>query len=221
MRGERGFVQVALRARLVVEIAVLVLAAHQRGRIAHLGLAHVSRDVADRQADAAVVGSVRLRAVHHLDVMQRHLARLEDAIHRLSLVDLHRDLLAARKQVVLVEGIDMRELLAFGEPGMKCMQPLSRLAGERHPRGHHVVLLEAPIGRILVPGDEAGAVRLLDEEVRGPAQEIGPEHVLDRVEDLGMVDQLVAPGEQQVRLVPPIALQRLAGLRSCASRHSR
>ena len=32
------------------------------------------------------------------------------------------------------------------------------------------------------------------------------------VDDLGMVDKLVHPGEEQVRLVPPVALQRCAGL---------
>src|SRR6185312_4590555 len=40
-----GFVEVRLGPRLRIEMAVAVGAAHQHGRIAQLGLAHVSRDI--------------------------------------------------------------------------------------------------------------------------------------------------------------------------------
>ena len=83
---------------------------------------------------------------------------------------------------------------------------------QRDPGGHDVILAQAPVERILVPGHEAGAVRLLDEEVGGPAEQIGAEHILGGVDDLGMMHQLVDPGEQQVRLVPPVSLQGRAGL---------
>src|SRR5258706_16466719 len=39
-----------------------------------------------------------------------------------------------------------------------------------------------------------------------------PDHVLDGIEDLRLVHQLVRPSEQQMHLVAPVALQRLAGL---------
>src|SRR4051812_24004257 len=63
-----------------------------------------------------------------------------------------------------------------------------------------------------MPGHEARTVRLLDEEVRRPAQEIGAEDVLGRIDDLRMMHKLVDPGEKKMRLVPEIALQRLTGL---------
>ncbi len=75
---------------------------------------------------------------------------------------------------------------------------LGRRLGERDPGGHHVVGIEAPVGRVLVPGHEARVVRLLDEEVGGPAQDVRPDHVLDRVEDLRVVHQFVGPGEEEV-----------------------
>src|SRR5688572_3653066 len=70
MRREGGLVQVAARARLVVEVAVAVDAAHQGRRVADLDLAYVRGDVADGEADASVARAVRLRAVHQLDVVQ-------------------------------------------------------------------------------------------------------------------------------------------------------
>jgi hypothetical protein len=62
-----------------------------------------------------------------------------------------------------------------------------------------------------VPGDEAGAAWLLDEEVGGPAEDVGTDHVGHGVEDRRMVNELVGPGEEQMRLVPQVALQRRAG----------
>ena len=82
---------------------------------------------------------------------------------------------------------------------------------ERHPGGHHRVLAQTPVEGILMPGYEPGAVRLLDEEIRGPAEQIGPQHILGGIDDPGVVHDLVDPGEEQVRLVPPVALQRSPG----------
>ena len=42
-----------------------------------------------------------------------------------------------------------------------------------------------------MPGDEARAVGLLDEEIGGPTQEIGAQHVLSRIDDLGMVHEFI------------------------------
>src|SRR2546427_11640175 len=70
MRCERALVEVGPRARLMIEMAVAVHSAHQRRRVADLDLSHMRRDVADGKADAAIVRTVRLRAVHQLDVVQ-------------------------------------------------------------------------------------------------------------------------------------------------------
>ena len=72
------------------------------------GLAHVGRDVADREPDPALGGGVGLRAVDQLDVMEGHLARLELERDGLGLVDLDADLLAAAQQIVGSERILVR-----------------------------------------------------------------------------------------------------------------
>ena len=147
---------------------------------------------------------------------------LEADADRLRLVDLDRDLLAAREQVVAMEGVEVRQLVDRVRARDELhVAVLRRRVGERDPGGDDVGRLEPPVGRVLVPGDEAGAARLLDEEVGGPAEDVGADHVGHRVEDRRMVDELVGPGEQQVRLVPQVALQRRAGDRLVGSRAGR
>src|SRR2546422_4311422 len=65
-----------------------------------------------------------------------------------------------------------------------------RALREGHPRGDHVRLAEPPVRRVLVPGDEAGAPRLLREEGRVPPQAAPAGNVLDTVEEGGMPHQL-------------------------------
>ena len=63
-----------------------------------------------------------------------------------------------------------------------------------------------------MPGHEAGIVRLLDEEAGIPAQDVRPQQILDRVEDFGMPDHLVDPGEQHVAAMAHLGLDRAAAL---------
>jgi hypothetical protein len=56
---------------------------------------------------------------------------------------------------------------------------------------------------VLVPGGEGRRVRLLDEERAGPDQDVGADHVLDRVEDARMADQRVEPGGMRVGVGAP------------------
>ena len=105
---------------------------------------------------------------------------------------------------------------------MKPIAPFA-VAGRRqgHPGGDHVGPIEAPIGRVLVPGDERRVARLLDEEVRGPAEEVRPVEILDRVEDALMTHEIGDPGEEEMRFVPQLALSGPPLVRSNASRRSR
>ena len=89
---------------------------------------------------------------------------------------------------------------------------LRRGVGKRHPGGDDIVGVEPPIGRILVPGDEGRVVRLLDEEIGRPAEQVRPQQILHRVEDARMVDDLVGPAEQQMDLVAHVGMDRVAGL---------
>src|SRR5918998_3259653 len=105
VRGERRGVELRHRPRLQVVVATGVAAAHQRRRVPDLELPDGGRDVADRQPDPPVARGVRAGVVRQLHVVQRHLAGPERHLHRPLGVHLHRDLLAAGEQVVLVESV--------------------------------------------------------------------------------------------------------------------
>lgn len=51
-----------------------------------------------------------------------------------------------------------------------------------------------------MPGDETWIVWFLGEEAGPPAQDVGPNEALDRVQNTGVTDQVVQPWEQQMRL---------------------
>ena len=70
----------------------------------------MSRDIADGEADAAVVGLVGRRAVEQQHMVQRRLAGFQFGIDGVVLVHIDGDLLAAREQVVLVERVGVLHL---------------------------------------------------------------------------------------------------------------
>ena len=96
-------------------------------------------------------------------------------------------------------------------PAMNFMQPETLLAGEK---ASHTVITsgdrEAPVSRVLVPGDEARIARLLDEERRIPAVEVRAQHVFDRVENFRVADEIIDPGKQHVAAMAHAALDRPA-----------
>ena len=189
-------------------------AAHEGGAVRRTDrLSHVGRNVADRKADAAILRPVGRRAMRQQDVMQGRLARLQRCRHALGFVDVDGDLLTAAQEIMLVERVAMLELDAMRawHELHAAVQKIGRREGQ--PHRHDVGRAQPPVGGVLVPRHEAGVGCLLDEEARAPAQEIGTEHVLDRVEDARMADQVVEPGEIEMRLVAPVALDRAAHLR--------
>ena len=211
MGGKGGGIEVGVRRGLGIEVPMGVAAAHQRGRVAHLELAHMGRDVADGIADAPVVGRVGSGAVRQQHMVQRHLARLERHVDAFAGRHLDGDFLAAGQKIVLGEGVAMLELVLemAARPELHGAA-FDRCVGEGDPGGDHVVGAQPPIGRVLVPRHEGRRPRLLGEEGRAPAQDIRADHVLDSVEDPGMSRQLVGPGKEQVDLVAHVASERAA-----------
>lgn len=67
--------------------------------------------------------------MHQLDVVQRHFSGLQEAGHRIFFVDLDRDFLAARQQVVLVEGVDVRQLVLLVRAGNPVEWNIGEAAG--------------------------------------------------------------------------------------------
>src|ERR1041385_1198327 len=88
-------IHVDARAGLVLEMMKAVFAAHQGRAVLAFELLDRGRDIADRKTDAAIEGRVWRRAVHEPHMVQRHFARAQVERHRLRLIDLDRDLLAA------------------------------------------------------------------------------------------------------------------------------
>ena len=100
MGGEHGRVEVGRRARLELEVAERVRprtsVALSRGPATcrtRVGMYRIAYPI---RRSAAVIGA---GPVDHQDVMEGHLAGLEDDVDRVALVDLDRDLLAARSKL--------------------------------------------------------------------------------------------------------------------------
>src|SRR4029078_27402 len=77
MRGQRIFIEIPPRARLMVEVALAIKASNQRCGIAHFQLLDVGWDVADREPDPAIVRPARLRGAHQPDVLHGALAPID------------------------------------------------------------------------------------------------------------------------------------------------
>src|SRR5882672_12523195 len=103
---QRLRLEIALRYIFGLEVAVGVLAPHQRSPIPmSYRLLQPGRDVADRQTNAPVIGTIGLRSMEQQHMMQRSLTGLQLDKDGLGLVYVHCDFLAAGQKVVLVESI--------------------------------------------------------------------------------------------------------------------
>ena len=71
---------------------------------------------------------------------------------------------------------------------------------------------QAEIGRVLVPQGDRRGLRLLDEKRAGPDQNIGADHRFHRVQDRGMGDDAMRPGQFYMQLVAgrPVDFRQLA-----------
>lgn len=72
--------------------------------------------------------------------------------------------------------------------------------GECQPRSDHVVRLEPPVGRVLVIADELVLVRLFDEPVERPAENVHSQHIFHRVDDSRIVNEIPGPALDQVKI---------------------
>ena len=145
-------------------------------------------------------------------MVQRHLAGSELQHHRLALIDVHHDLLTARQQVRGGEGIAMWHLIELVRAWDHTHRAVfCGAVGERDPCGDDVRRLQAPVGRVLVPRHVARVAPLLDKERGAPAQDVGADDVLHGIQDAWVADQVVQPGEQQMRLVAHRPLHAGAG----------
>ena len=163
------------------------------------------------ETHAAVVVVVARRAMDQRGVMQRQLARRERHRHARLAVEAFADALAAVDHVVrtrLVVVLDHGQAMRARDHAHAARQ-LRRL-GERHPGRHMLQRIEEEVGAVLVPAHIGRRVRLLDPHRRVIDEDVGPDHVLDRVEHPGMMNQRVRPAIEQVRLALLRVVERMA-----------
>ncbi len=211
MSGDGGRIEVGLRCRFGIEVSEGIPPTDEGCRVTHLELADVGRDVTQGEADAPVTGGVRSRGMGEQDMMQGHFAAFNGTSTpapsgtstAISWPRLSR----------LFSSNVSRCLSCFLRwlPGQNLMAPLSTGGiGKGNPRGDDLVGAEAPVGSVLVPRHEGRRARLLDEEGAAPAEDVGTDQILHRIEDGGMTGQIVRPGEQKMHLVPHVAGDRRA-----------
>ena len=61
-----------------------------------------------------------------------------------------------------------------------------------------------------MPRHETGIARFLDEEAGIPAQDVRTQQILDRIEDFGVPDHLVDPGEEHMAAMAYLGLDGTA-----------
>ena len=85
-------------------VSISIAAARKQHFMMIALLPHLWRDIAHRKPDPRPRRTVRMRSVHDQYVMQRHLARSEDDVLRLAIVDMHRNFQSAGEHVVRAHG---------------------------------------------------------------------------------------------------------------------
>ena len=78
--------------------------------------------------------------MHQLNVMQRDLTHRQRDTACLGLIYLNRNFLAARQQIIFVEGIQMRQLINFVTTGYDLHKPVFFIdLGQGHPSRDDII----------------------------------------------------------------------------------
>src|SRR5476651_103940 len=187
---------------LVVEMSIAVLAAHQHGRDPRAaGAVRRGRDVAQTQSNTPVGRPVGPRIVDEMGVMQRELAGFHRHVGGLGAVDVDRQRLPTRQEIVGILHLGMTQLpeLVRARHHLHAAR-LDRRIGERHPGRDVACRLEREVGRVLVPAHIGAGARVLGPDAEMEQAEVGADQILDRIEDLGRMHDLVDPGKQKMWL---------------------
>src|SRR6266851_1588365 len=175
------------------------------------------RNEEERQSDPAVVGPIGQRTMDGAFMMHRELARLQDEVDGLALVD-PVDTLPARKQIVGGVGFDMRAVGPAMRSGQHTQASILRIAvGQPYPGRHLVMRLQAKIGGVLVPTDMTAVRCVLRKQGCAEQENVRPDNILDGIEDRSAATQGDERGKRKMclylhyllRLVTDLALECL------------
>ena len=135
-------------------------------------------------------------------VVQRALARAHHERHRAGRVHVHLRLLAVGQEI---GGGAMRGVRELAQP-MTTRQRhdttrLRQAVRQRDPGGDVLVRgIESEVRCVLVPGDERVIARLLDPHREVVDEQVRADQVLDGGQHRRVTDEVVEPGEEQMRL---------------------
>ena len=137
----------------------------------------MGRHIANGVADPSIIRLIGIGAVDQLHVMKGHLTWLQHHIHRVVLIDVNFDFLAAGQHVLLGKRVFMRHHLHLvGTRHKAHAATLDGGGAKRNPGGHDIGWIQSPIGKVLMPADKIRGLRLLGEEIGRPAKNIRPKH---------------------------------------------
>src|SRR5712691_68759 len=189
----------AVRARLVVEVAESVGAAYQERRLADARWLGPSRQHLDQQEEAAVGAEIGAGAVHERVVEHCHLAGFQREVHRLGLVERLADVLPPGQDAPRIVALLVLEDAPLVRAGNAAQAAVIRSA-VREREGAQDYGERRAVGRVLVPAGERLAVGLLHAPSHAPAAKIGADQVFEDVEDVRILGDVEHPRAEEMRL---------------------
>ena len=132
-------------------------------------LRHRGGNIAHRKADTPFAGLVGWRSMDDERIMQRHFARTQPDVDRRPLIHAADHLFAATQHVQPVAAVAMGQYLGMAAWNHLHAAIVGAAVAQRQPGRHRARCVEAPMRLVLMPGDMAGAMALLDDETAAPA----------------------------------------------------
>ena len=163
-------------------------------------------DVAHGEADARRRAFVHAGRVQSVDVVDRHLPRVERHRDGAGLVDRRAGRVASPQHVQpFIREVVRQIALRVGARQGEQTPVATGAGGERDPRGEGAErpAVAAEEAAVLVPRHEVPEARLLDEEDRRQHEDVGADQILDHVEHRGPGHEVVAPAQVEVQVGRP------------------
>src|SRR5258706_3180945 len=150
-------------------------------------------NVANDEAEAWHIGTVRSGSVDDIEVMQRALPRPQREIDGLAGINITDDSLAMAEEILAIGHVRMRQAKTVRAGDCAHASVRRAAVGQRDPGREKIVRADGAIGAVLMPRRVRIATRLLAENERSPDAHRAVREILDRIDDGGMPRQLPSP----------------------------